>query len=231
MKFERNTVVIGCLGATVLVLGCALVAVLSVLLTGGQLPNIKKVAEDSPTTVPTLVAAAPTDTPIPTNTPPADDAIATATSASPAEPTDTPVPTNTPPADEATATVAVTPPPAADGPLKSGTMAFRYSDSVLIGKGLSTDDFEVGTIVHVLPGQVISDEFLKQELGTSGDETYYGETGINFDPQNPMIVDKYFTVAEIEPFVKFTEPFPENMRNGWNSYFQFDVEIFAPGTR
>lgn len=236
MKFERNTVIIGCLGTTVVVLGCALVATLSILLTGGRLPTIENVAENPPvataalapvvaTEPPASVSTKPTEPPVSTEIPaPTEPPASTETPVS-AEPP-TPVPTDTPPA---VATVA--PPPADGGALKTGQMSFRYLGDALVGKGLSMQDFEIGTVVHVLPGQVISDEFLQSEVGNSDGKIYYGETGISFDPQNPQIVDKYFTVVETEPFLKFAEPFPENMRNSWNSYFQFDVELLAPGTR
>lgn len=229
MKFGRNTAIIGCLGALVVALGCALIGVLVYFLTADGTPSLQRVTDASP---PTSTIELATETPLVVNPTPAE-----------ASPTNTVSPTNTPDMPEATDTPAPvedsptsTPEATAvmndgDAPLKTGSMSFRYLDDVLIGKGFTVEDFEIGTIVHVLPNQVISDEFLAQEFGTSGDKIYYGETDISFDPKNPLIADQFFTVTEIEPFLKFAEPFPENMRNGWNAYFPFDVEIFAPGTR
>ena len=98
-------------------------------------------------------------------------------------------------------------------------MYFRYTDQVQGGRALS---LAVGDRIKVLPGQTISDSFLNRKLDTYNGKIYYGKTGISFDPKNPKICGKIFTVASTNP-IKFQEKFPENMRNGFNSSFSFKV--------
>lgn len=99
-------------------------------------------------------------------------------------------------------------------------MYFRYTDQVQeFGKSLN---LKVGDRIKVLEGQTISESFLNKKLDEYNGKVYYGKTGLSFDPNNPKICGKIFTVASTSP-LKFTEEFPENMRNGFNSSFKFKV--------
>jgi len=81
-------------------------------------------------------------------------------------------------------------------------MYFRYTDQVQGGRGLN---LAVGSQIKVLPNQKIK-----------------VSPGLSFDPNNPKICGKVFTVASLNP-LRFTEPFPENMRNRNNSSFALKV--------
>lgn len=98
-------------------------------------------------------------------------------------------------------------------------MHFRYTDQVQGGRSLN---LKVGDRIMVVPGQVVSDTFLNRKLDVYNGKIYYGKTGLSFDPKNPKICGEIFTVASTNP-IKFTEEFPENMRNGFNSSFTFKV--------
>ncbi len=82
-------------------------------------------------------------------------------------------------------------------------MYFRYTDQVQGGGGL---DLKVGSEIIVLPNQTVRNAH-----------------GISFNPNKPRICGMKFTVAEISPYIKFTEPFPENMRDTNNNSFAFEV--------
>ncbi|MSQ06922.1 MAG: hypothetical protein EXR54_07170 [Dehalococcoidia bacterium] len=117
--------------------------------------------------------------------------------------------------------------PAALG--KKGVLQFRYTNEVFLGQGLTLEDFPPGAVVNVLPGQRISEEFLNQQLEIEGGQPVYGRTQISFDPANPKVAGLTFEVASVTRFGPvFTQPFPELMRNRWNSFFPFTVEVFPP---
>jgi len=112
------------------------------------------------------------------------------------------------------------------GPGKAGVLGFRYSDRIsLASSTLYREDFAIGDLVYVLPNQPAFYEFLDQELGTEGGTVYYGRTGLSFDPDDPKILGQVFVVAQTEPSLRFTEPFPEAMRNASNSYLPFEVVL------
>ncbi len=108
---------------------------------------------------------------------------------------------------------------------KVGYMYFRYTDQVTYGRDFSPNDFKVGTRIKVLPNQKIDQSFLNKMLGTSQGKTYYGKTGLSFDANNPKICGRTFTVKERGRNLKFTQPFPENMRNSYNSSFKLKVVV------
>ncbi len=81
-------------------------------------------------------------------------------------------------------------------------MYFRYTDQVQGGRDLN---LRVGSQIKVLPNQTVK-----------------SSPGISFDPNNPKICGKIFTIASLNP-LRFIEPFPENMRNTNNSNFSFRV--------
>ena len=85
---------------------------------------------------------------------------------------------------------------------KTDLMYFRYTDQVQGGRSLN---LKIGSQIKVLPNQTVK-----------------SSPGISFDPNNPKICGKIFTVASMNP-MKFTEPFPENMRNTQNGSFTFKV--------
>mgnify|MGYP000220683469 CR=1 FL=1 len=101
----------------------------------------------------------------------------------------------------------------------STMMYFRYTDQVQADDSLN---LKVGDRIRVLPNQQISNSFLEKKLDVYDGKTYYGKTGLSFDPNKPKICGQTFTVASISP-LKFKEEFPENMRNAFNSSFAFKV--------
>ena len=108
----------------------------------------------------------------------------------------------------------------------TGILQFRYSDQVSLHmSSFYPEDFTVGDLVYVLPDQPAFYAFLDQELGTDEGTVYYGRTGLSFDPEAPKILGQLFVVAQTEPSLRFTEPFPEDMRNASNSYLPFRVVV------
>ncbi len=87
-----------------------------------------------------------------------------------------------------------------DGP--RAMMYFRYTDQVQGGGGLN---LKVGSQIIVLPNQTVKNAH-----------------GISFDPNKPRICGMKFTIASMSP-MRFTEPFPENMRDTNNNSFAFEV--------
>jgi len=93
--------------------------------------------------------------------------------------------------------------------------------------GLSASDFEPGMIVRVLPDQSLSDDFLNTEVAQDGEAYRLGD-GLSFDPKNPKITGKIFIVKETEPYLEFSEPFPEDMYGDYHTYYPFIVNIYPP---
>ena len=117
------------------------------------------------------------------------------------------------------------------GPGRVGVMGFRYTEQLSLREGeFYRDDFSAGDMVYVQPNQPALAAFLDLELGTDEGTTYYGRTGLSFDPQNPTILGQLFVIAETEPDLRFTEPYPEKIRNGMNSMVPFNVVLIKkPG--
>ena len=88
-------------------------------------------------------------------------------------------------------------------PSDASPMYFRYTDQAYGGVSL---DLKVGDKIYVVPGQTAEDK-----------------EGISFDPDNPKICGKTFTVKSVTPQLTFQEPFPERMRDTQNGYFMFMV--------
>lgn len=109
------------------------------------------------------------------------------------------------------------------------TLGFRYTDQVTtVPPGITEAGIEPGALIFVLPGQQIDAEFLDEELDEGADGTiYYGRTGLSFDPKEPEIAGKVFLVKTTVPSIRFTEPFPEFMRNDWSSRFLFQVVVVS----
>ncbi len=102
---------------------------------------------------------------------------------------------------------------------KQADMYFRYTDQVSGGGSLN---LKVGDRIQVLPDQTISDSFLNKVVERYQGKVYYGKSGLSFDAKKPKICGKIFTVKSVSP-LKFTEEFPEKMRNTSNSNFKFKV--------
>jgi WD40 repeat protein len=85
------------------------------------------------------------------------------------------------------------------------TMTFRYSDQV----SASGITLFPGDKVYVFPQQLVG----------------LDRKGITFDPANPSIGGKNFTIRQATPELKFTEKFPE-MRNTNNHMFLLVVEVY-----
>ena len=114
------------------------------------------------------------------------------------------------------------------GPGTAGVLGFRYSDRLSMTEGkFYREDFSVGDLVYVLPNQPALAAFLDRELGTDEGTTYYGRTGLSFDPEAPKILGQLFEIGQTEPKIQFTEPFPENIRNSMNSYLPFNVVLLS----
>lgn len=109
-----------------------------------------------------------------------------------------------------------------------GKMYFRYKDQVTFSEELKEARIRAGDRIHVIPGQIISDDFLNRRMGESQGRTYFGKTGLKFDPKAPKVCGKTFIVQSVDMNdrkIKFTEPFPENMSNDWNNSFAFEVIV------
>lgn len=109
-----------------------------------------------------------------------------------------------------------------------GKMHFRYKDQVTFSEELKEARIRAGDRIHVIPGQTISDDFLNRRMGESQGRTYFGKTGLKFDPKAPKICGRTFIVQSVDMNdrkIKFTEPFPENMSNDWNNSFAFEVIV------
>ncbi len=118
------------------------------------------------------------------------------------------------------------------GPGKVGVLGFRYSEQLSLTEGaFDREDFSVGDLVYVLPNQPALSEFLERELGTDEDgAAYYGRTGLSFDPDDSRLLGHLFVIGETESNLRFTEPFPERIRNSGNSYIPFEVVLIPnPG--
>ncbi|MFC2095823.1 hypothetical protein ACFLSW_05245 [Candidatus Bipolaricaulota bacterium] len=111
---------------------------------------------------------------------------------------------------------------------KVSVVGFRYFDQVSLREGeFYREDFSVGDLVYVQPNQPALAAFLDLELGTDEGTTYYGRTGLSFDPQNPSILGQLFVIAETEPNLRFTEPYPEKIRNSMNSVVPFNIVLIS----
>ena len=108
-----------------------------------------------------------------------------------------------------------------------GIMHFRYKDQVTYAEDFKTARLRAGDRVYVIPGQSVKDEFLNKRMGEDRKgTTYFGKTGITFDPKAPKVCGRTFRVASVDEekrSITFTEPFPDNISNAWNNSFAFEV--------
>ncbi len=108
-----------------------------------------------------------------------------------------------------------------------GRMYFRYKDQVTYAEEFNDARLRAGDRVYVIPGQSVKDEFLEKRMGQDrSGSTFFGKTGITFDPKAPKVCGRTFRVASVDAekrTIRFTEPFPENISNAWNNSFVFEV--------